>query len=170
MAGQIVTIQDAISSATQAIRNPMKTRIPLSERRNCTINNDMTSSLKKPVRPFQRSSSATSAQVIPSTPSRTSSAGKPPAGVINSRRTSDHSSVGKSVSSQSTSRMPVADVDHGSDTATATIRPSAMRASFARPIGSLLESPAIPRPLSWQSQPRLAPRTIRVAWKSHRGR
>jgi hypothetical protein len=42
--------------------------------------------------------------------------------------------------------MLVADVDHGSDTATATIRPSEMRTSFARAAGSAIEIPAIPYP------------------------
>jgi hypothetical protein len=42
--------------------------------------------------------------------------------------------------------MLVADVDHGSDTATATIRPSEIRSSFARATGSAIESPAIRYP------------------------
>jgi hypothetical protein len=42
--------------------------------------------------------------------------------------------------------MLVADVDHGSDTATATIKPSEMRTSFARVIGSAIEGPAIRYP------------------------
>jgi hypothetical protein len=51
--------------------------------------------------------------------------------------------VGKSASSQNTNRTPVADVDHGNDTAIAITKPSEMRTNFARAIGSATESLAI---------------------------
>ena len=48
------TATEAANSATQASRNPMSTRPPLSERRNCTINSGITSSLTKPSSPPSR--------------------------------------------------------------------------------------------------------------------
>jgi len=49
-----------------------------------------------------------------------------------SRRSSSQRKTGTSVKNQRPTRMPVADVDHGSDTAIATARMSAIFASFFR--------------------------------------
>ena len=129
--GHTVTRNDAISSATQETRKPTSTRRPrvrAAELRRSAAGSP--TACTKPSRPPQRSCQATSAQTMPSTPSRTSRTGKPPAAVVSSRRDSAfHSSVGMSAISHSTSRMLVADVDHGSDTATATASPSAATVS-----------------------------------------
>ena len=69
---------------------------------------------------------------MPSAANAHSSTGRPPAGVMTSRRTAARSSVGSTAISHSTSRMPVALVDHGSDIATATASQSAASASRAR--------------------------------------
>jgi hypothetical protein len=73
-----------------------------------------------------------SAHDMPSAASATRTSGKPPAAVMISRRNRAASSVGSSVASQTTSKMPVADVDHGNDAATAAAAASAARARAGR--------------------------------------
>src|SRR5262245_16451587 len=63
---------------------------------------------------------------MPITPSAQRSTGRPPATDSTSRRTDAASRVGISARSQSTIRTPVAEVDHGNETATAVTRPSAI--------------------------------------------
>src|SRR5262245_58286740 len=72
-----------------------------------------------------RSLQLTSAHSMPSAPAAHSSTGSPPAGDKSSRRNAAGSIVGTKAKSQSTIRIAVAEVDHGSDTATATTSPSA---------------------------------------------
>src|SRR5262245_26103896 len=72
-----------------------------------------------------RSLQLTSAHSMPSAPAPHSSTGSPPAGDKSSRRSAAASIVGKKARSHSTIRIAVAEVDHGSDTATATTSPSA---------------------------------------------
>jgi hypothetical protein len=52
-----------------------------------------------------------------------------------SERTSVQRNVGMSSNNQATRRMPVADVDHGNETATAIVKQSARRASRVRSMG-----------------------------------
>src|ERR1019366_5323125 len=92
----------------------------------------MTSSLKNESSPFQRSISATSAHSIPAMPNSRSRTGRPPAAVVSSRRSSAKRSVGTSTASQTMTNMLVAEVDHGSDIATATASASSARVSSAR--------------------------------------
>src|SRR5437899_11533704 len=63
---------------------------------------------------------------MPMAPSAQSSTGRPPAADSSSRRTEAASRVGTSAMSQSTIRMELAEVDHGSETATAVTSPSAI--------------------------------------------
>src|SRR5271169_2758957 len=79
-----------------------------------------------------RSVQLTSAHNMPTAPSSHNKTGKPPAGVSTSRRTIAASKVGTKVSSHTTRRIEVADVDHGSDTATPTAAQSAIWASRLR--------------------------------------
>src|SRR5262245_22011012 len=57
--------------------------------------------------------------------------GRPPAAEVASRRTATGSRVGTTATSHSTASILVADVDHGSDNATAAASPSARRARRA---------------------------------------
>jgi hypothetical protein len=67
----------------------------------------------------------TAAQSMPSAPSAHNSTGKPPAAEATSRRSAVTSSVGSQARNQTTTRTEVADVDHGSDSATPTASQSA---------------------------------------------
>src|SRR5438046_2383796 len=73
---------------------------------------------------------------MPSAPTPQSRTGRPPAGEASSRRTAATSRVGASAISQSTIRIEVAEVDHGSDTATAAASASAIwpRRGACRPV------------------------------------
>ena len=71
---------------------------------------------------------------MPTSASAHSSTGRPPAGVESTRRNAAASSVGIRTISHSPARMPVADVDHGSETTSATANPSASRAQRSRSI------------------------------------
>src|SRR5262249_42657699 len=82
-----------------------------------------------------RSLQLTSAHSMPIAPSTHRSTGRPPAADRTPRRTAAPSKTGRSVMSQSTTSMPVAEVDHGSETATAATNPSAMGASRTRLAG-----------------------------------
>ncbi len=130
--GQAAIAIDNSSSATQAARYAAKTQSPRSDRRNCTSKTGIARSLKNESSPCQRSSHVTSAQSVPMAPSRNSKTGRPPGAADISRLNSSAVVVGKTARSQITRRMPVADVDHGNDTATAIIKPSAARRSLAR--------------------------------------
>ena len=79
-----------------------------------------------------RSAQLTSAHNIPTAASTQSRTGKPPAAVKSSRRTEATSKVGRVATSHSAMRMPVADVDQGSDTATPTASQSASRSKRTR--------------------------------------
>jgi hypothetical protein len=92
----------------------------------------MNNSLTYPLMPAKRSGQATSAQRVPTTASTTSETGSQAAGRDMIRRSPGRSSVGISASSSKAARMPVAEVDHGSETASATARPSATRAKCLR--------------------------------------
>src|SRR5262249_26336168 len=72
-----------------------------------------------------RSLQLTSAHNMPIAPSPHSSSGRPPAGDRTSRRNAAISMVGMSAKSQTTTRIEVADVDQGNDTARAVTRQSA---------------------------------------------
>ena len=72
-----------------------------------------------------RSAQGTSAQSMPTAASTHSRTGKPPAAVKSSRRMSATANVGSTATSHRTIRMTLADVDHGSDTTTATASQSA---------------------------------------------
>ena len=78
-----------------------------------------------------RSAQLTSAHNIPTAASTQSRTGKPPAAVASSRRTEATSNVGSTAISHAAMRMPLADVDHGSDTATATASQSPSCSSLA---------------------------------------
>ncbi len=71
----------------------------------------------------------TSAHSMPTAASTHNSTGSPPAADATSRRTRSTLIVGRTAAGQSTMRMPVAEVDHGSDTATPTASQSASRAN-----------------------------------------
>src|SRR5262249_19235741 len=73
-----------------------------------------------------RSLQLTSAHNMPMAPSAHRSTGRPPAADTSSRRTEAASRVGTSAMSQSTIRIELAEVDHGSETATAVTSPSAI--------------------------------------------
>src|SRR5262249_45994507 len=73
-----------------------------------------------------RSLQLTSAHNMPMAPNAQRSTGRPPAADRSSRRTEAASRVGTSAMSQSTIRMELAEVDHGSETATAVTSPSAI--------------------------------------------
>src|SRR6185295_5715539 len=92
----------------------------------------MNNSLRYGVTPAKRSAQGTSAQSTPMTPSITKTTGSPPAGKAATRRSNEKSSVGINANSHNTARMPVAEVDQGSDTTSATASPSASRAKFSR--------------------------------------
>src|SRR5262249_44042235 len=78
-----------------------------------------------------RSLQLTSAHNMPMAPNAQRSTGRPPAADSSSRRTEAASRVGTSAMSQSTIRMELAEVDHGSETATAVTSPSAICPSRA---------------------------------------
>jgi hypothetical protein len=64
---------------------------------------------------------------MPIAASSHSRTGKPPAAVKSSRRISATANVGSTATSHSTIRMTLTDVDHGSDTTTATASQPAIR-------------------------------------------
>ena len=72
-----------------------------------------------------RAAQVTSAQSMPTAASTHSRTGKPPAAVKSSRRMSATANVGSTATSHRTIRTTLVDVDHGSDTTTATASPSA---------------------------------------------
>ncbi len=72
-----------------------------------------------------RSAQGTSAHSMPTAAKSHSRTGKPPAAVNSSRRPSAMVNVGSTAKSQSTIRTTLTDVDHGSDTTTATASQSA---------------------------------------------
>src|SRR5262245_8499097 len=78
-----------------------------------------------------RSLQLTSAHNMPMAPNAQRSTGRPPAADSSSRRTETASRVGTNAMSQSTIRMELAEVDHGSETATAVTSPSAICPSRA---------------------------------------
>ena len=78
--------------------------------------------------PSKRSAHDTSAHSIPSPPSITSNTGSAPAGINRTRRNDCTSSVGMHASNHNPAIMAVAEVDHGSDAASATARQSASTA------------------------------------------
>src|ERR1039458_661080 len=92
----------------------------------------MHNSFKNDSTPSKRSAHATFAQSTPRAPIVTNNTGIPPAGTNITRRSDGRSSVGIIASSQNPVRIPVAEVDHGSDTASATARPSASCAKCLR--------------------------------------
>src|SRR3954451_20719280 len=86
----------------------------------------MTKSLNTDETPPQRSAVGTPvAHNTPITASSQNRIGRPPAGVATTLRRPGPFNVGTSAISQSTSRTEVADVDHGSETASPQARTSA---------------------------------------------
>ena len=94
----------------------------------------MAPSLRNEPKLSKRSTHGTSAQSIPTAPSVTNNNGNPPAGMVITRRSDGRSSVGNNARSHNQARMVVAETDHGSDTASATARPSAARSKCLRSI------------------------------------
>src|SRR5664280_2314427 len=92
----------------------------------------MHNSFKNDSTPSKRSAHATFAQSTPRAPIVTNNTGIPPAGTNITRRSDGRSSVGIIASSQNPVSIPGAEVDHGSDTASTTARPSASRAKCLR--------------------------------------
>ena len=93
----------------------------------------MNRSLTNEPRPSRRSAQGASVHDVPSAPSITNSTGKAPAGIETTRRSEGRSSVGRNASSHNPAITAVAEVDHGSDTASATARQSASPARFLYP-------------------------------------
>src|ERR1700722_2153868 len=89
-------------------------------------------SLKNEPKPSKRSAHGTSAQSIPAAPSITNATGNPAAANATGRRSDEGSNVDTKDSSHNPAKMPVADVDHGSDTTRATARISADRVKRMR--------------------------------------
>ncbi len=103
----------------------ISTDAPRSDRRNCASNKGSIKSLSNPSSPPKRSRQVTSAHSIPSAAKSQSRTGRPPAGVLTARQTRPGSRAGRTARSQSAIRIPVADVDHGIETATPTASQSA---------------------------------------------
>src|SRR5262249_18106718 len=80
--------------------------------------------------PLKRSAHDTSAHNTPRAPRMTSTTGIPPAALKRTSFSKGKSSVGRHASSHNPARMAVAEVDHGSDTASARARQSASPARF----------------------------------------
>ena len=132
MPGHAIINHERASSRTQDTRKPIRTRRPLPVRENWCISSGMNNSFKNEVTPPKRSAHDTSAHSMPTAPSATNSTGNAPAGIETIRRNDWSSNVGITASSHGTARMPVAEVDQGSETASATARQSANRAKFWR--------------------------------------
>src|SRR5579862_729821 len=108
-------------------RNPNRTRMPRSERRNCASSKGMIRSRLNDPNPARRSLQLASAHSRPTAASAHSRTGKPPAAVNSSRRTAAASNVSRTTTSQTATRIPVAVVDRATETATATASQSATR-------------------------------------------
>ena len=128
--GTAMTIAVTTRSATHD-RVALKDSIPALGPRNCTSSNGIASSLRNESSPFHRSSNVTSAHrsrqrpAAPAKPAVRQRASKFPGAVRPSE-------AREPCQNQTPTRMAVADVDHGSDTAIATARTSATVASFFR--------------------------------------
>src|SRR5471032_182305 len=120
MSGYHSCAQERTRSAQHDAKNPFITHAPRSERRKWMSINGMTSSLLNESSPPIRSLNDTSAHNMPATPSAHNSTGIPPAKVDSSRRKTAASRVGITAKIQRPARIPVADVDHGNDAASAT--------------------------------------------------
>src|SRR5262245_6325597 len=81
---------------------------------------------------MNRSGHGTGDHSVPSSANSTRAIGKPPAGVETISRILAGTSVGSTARNQSTTKMLVAELDHGSETAMATARPSAIRSDRSR--------------------------------------
>src|SRR5215471_18303773 len=116
--------QESASSTQADATNPSSTQVPRGDVWNCANSNGMASSLGNESRPPMRSPHDTGAHAIPTTPRITKITGSAPAHVRSTRANSAKSIAGTRAAASATShrqtRMVVADVDHGSDTATAT--------------------------------------------------
>src|SRR5262245_7186429 len=114
------------------MRNAPATRMPCGELRNWMSSSGMTSRRRNDLIGLIRSATSTSPQVIPMKPSTTRATGSAAAGIAIVRPMALRLSVGMRASSQSTIRMLLALVDHGSEAATAIASQSAARADRSR--------------------------------------
>src|SRR5262245_25359785 len=125
-------IHDRARSAVQEARNPARTHIPRSERRKCTKSSANASSRRNDLMEPNCSSGLAVAHAIPMSASAKSAAGIAAAGIAMVRRRVCTSSVGMTAATQIPIKIPLADVDHGSETATAMASQSAALASRDR--------------------------------------
>src|SRR6185437_4989045 len=116
---------ETTSNTAQEATKPINTCRPRSDRQNRYRSKGMNRNLINEPMPSKRSAHDTSAHNIPRPPSITNNTGSAPAGINSTRRNDCTSSVGMHASNHNPAIMAVAEVDHGSDTASATARQSA---------------------------------------------
>ena len=116
---------DTISNTTHEPTKPSSTCSPRSDRQNLYRSKGMNRNLINEPIPSKRSAHDTSAHSIPRPPSVTNNTGSAAAGINSMRRNDCTSSVGMHASNHNPAIMAVAEVDHGSDAASATARQSA---------------------------------------------
>src|SRR6516162_4275269 len=116
--------QESANSTEADARNPSSTQGPRGELWNCAHSNGMASSLGNESSPPIRSPHDTGAHAIPMMPRMTKATGSAPAQVRRTRANNAKSIAGTTAAASAIShrqtRIVVADVDHGSETATAT--------------------------------------------------
>src|SRR5262245_14730874 len=110
--GQNQKSHDVASNTMHEARKAPSTKIPLSERPNCTRSRGITNNLWKPLRSSMLAAQAASDQMRPTIESPQSATGIAPAGNFSTRHRLAMLSVGRSTSSQITMRMLVIEVDH----------------------------------------------------------
>ena len=101
------------------MKNAVKTSSPRSVLLKCNSSNGITSSLRKGTAPLSRSGQATSAHNMPPRASTTSAIGKTATGIAPTCLSDPPSNVNATAITHKVTRIEVADVDHGSETATA---------------------------------------------------
>src|SRR5262245_12524890 len=114
------------------MRYPPSTHIPRSDRRNWMKSSGIARNRNVGLIDPHWSSKLAPPQAIPITPYRNSANGMAAAGTATTQRSERRSSVGMRQRHHTPRRMPVTEVDHGSDAATATAIQSAASAKRAR--------------------------------------
>jgi hypothetical protein len=135
--------QETTSRGTQEATKATRTCRPLSERQNWYKNSGMHNSLRNDSSPCKRSAHGLFAHSTPTALSVTSNIGSPPAGTKSTRRSEETSIVGINARSHNRTRIPVAEVDHGSEIASATARMLANRTKSSRLNARTLNDPLV---------------------------
>src|SRR5215470_13232709 len=119
-------------SAAQEARNPKSTQVPRSDLRNWMNSSGIARNRRVGLIDPHWSSKLAPPHAMPITPYANSASGMAAAGTATAQRNERKSNVGMMQISQMPMRMPVTEVDHGSDAAIAMAIQSAASAKRAR--------------------------------------